>query len=59
MKKYTLKAGEKAYTTGAWIRYEGEGVWSLIGTDDDTFYDGQLVEFNENEPYIETKEELE
>ena len=48
--KYELKVGDVAFTTGAHIRWTGK-LWEVMGFEDDTFYDGELVNDVEEHPY--------
>ena len=52
MKQY-LKAGQQCYTIGAYVWWDGKR-FQLENLNDDTYYDGELVEFDDNgKPYIE------
>ena len=54
MKKY-LNDGDRLYSTGCWIVYDKEkNCFIFDGIEDDTFYDGEFLEFDINgKPYIE------
>lgn len=51
MLKYELQENDIAYTTGAYIRWNGKW-WDVVSFEDDTYYDGELVEEVESKPYI-------
>jgi len=52
-KKIHIKTGELCYTTGAYIRWNGK-CFDLAEIDEDTYYDGQLVDFDDNDkPFID------
>ena len=52
MAKQYLKKGDRVFTTGAYLLWDGKK-WIVDGIEDDTFYDGELVNFDSNErPYI-------
>ncbi len=57
MPKQYLKDHDRAYTTGAWLRWdEGEKCFRFDGLDESAYYDGKNVEFDENNrAYIESK----
>jgi len=50
MAKIYLKKGDKVFTTGAWLLWDGEKL-VLDEIDEDTFFDGQLVNTDENGKY--------
>ena len=54
MEEKKLEKGDVAYINGAYLKYEGQGKWSLqsLGFDDDMFFKGELVMDREKEPYI-------
>ena len=53
MNKYELKENDTAYATGVFIRWNGKW-WEVVSIEDDTYYDGKLVEEVESKkPYIE------
>lgn len=54
--KTYLKIGDVAFTSGAHIRWDGQD-WIVNGFEDDTFYDGELVEDVWDEPYVLKKTE--
>jgi len=49
--------GDRAFSTGCWLRYDEEdNCFRFDGLEDDTYYDGKLVEFDKKEkPYINIK----
>lgn len=49
--KYYLKQGDRVFTTGAYLIWDGKK-WILGGLEDDTYYDGELVENDDDKPYI-------
>ena len=52
-KKYLLKDGDRCYSTGCYLIYHKEGnYFSFDGWEDDTFFDGESIEFDEDRPYI-------
>jgi hypothetical protein len=52
-KKIYLKTGDKCYTTGAYIRWNGKN-FDLVELDEDTFYDGIAIDFDDNDkPFID------
>jgi len=53
--KYELKENDTAYATGVFIRWNGKW-WEVVSIEDDTYYDGKLVEEVESKPYIEWEE---
>lgn len=50
--KYKLKKYDIAYATGVFLRWNGKW-WDVERFEDDTYYDGKLVEEVESKPYIE------
>jgi len=54
VKRY-LEKGDTAYTTGAYIVYAGDGKWTLGSMEEDTYFDGAIVNNEETKPYIEVK----
>lgn len=59
-KKYFLKDGDRVYSTGCWLVYdETRNCLLFDGIEDDTFFDGEHVEFSQEQnelldkPYIE------
>ena len=55
MTKTPVPVGEIVYTTGAYLRYDPavEGCYVVVQFEDDTFYDGDLVEDVESAPHTE------
>ncbi|MFA5196527.1 MAG: hypothetical protein WC401_12070 [Bacteroidales bacterium] len=52
-KKY-LKHGDRAFCTGCYLRYdEKENCFRFDGLEDDTFFDGKLVNFEDDKPFTE------
>ncbi len=49
-----LKDRDRVYTTGAWLVYDKKrNCFIFDGLDDDSFFDGELVNFDEQDkPYI-------
>jgi len=54
MAKNYIKAGEIMYCTGSKVKVTDEGNLELYTTEDDMFYDGLLVNWDENGYYTET-----
>lgn len=55
MKRY-LKKGDRAYTTGAFVIWDGEK-FILDSFDDDIHFEGELVDFA-YAPYVELNEDV-
>lgn len=53
--KYFLKVGDTAYTTGALVEWDGVW-WKVVSFEDETYYDGEIVEDIEGKPFTEVKE---
>ena len=53
-----LQDGDRVYTTGAWLTYDQKRNRFIFDEiDDDTYFDGEFVEYDENgRPYIEGEE---
>ena len=47
MKTLELNPNSVCFTTGAFIKWDGEK-WILNSLEDDTYYDGSIVEYKEN-----------
>ena len=53
MVKRYLNKGDRCFTTGAFIVWDGEK-FVLDGIEDDTYYDGELINFDKKDrPYAE------
>lgn len=58
MKQY-LKTGDRVYTTGAFlVWHDSDKSFSFDGLEEDTFFDGEPVNFDDmDRPYIEREAE--
>ena len=56
-KKIYLKDGDRAYTTGSYLIWNDKDKgFSFDGMEDDTYFDGELINFDDMDcPYIEKK----
>ena len=54
MKRQYLKEGDRCYSTGCYLIYHGDGnYFSFNGWEEDTYFDGEPINFDKNEkPYI-------
>jgi hypothetical protein len=57
MKKIYLKNGDRAYTTGSYLIWnDREKSFEFDGMEEDTFFDGKLINFDDmDRPYIVKK----
>ena len=55
MKKVLLKEGDRCYSTGCFLIYHEKGKFFIFdGYEDDTFFDGELINWDDQDrPYIE------
>lgn len=53
---YLIKRGEEVYSTGAYLKWTGE-FWELAGTDEQEYYRGNKVCYNDKgKPYVYVEE---
>lgn len=57
--KIELKDGDRCYSTGCYLIYHKDGnYFSFDGWEDDTYFDGEFIEFDKNDcPYIIKRKE--
>ena len=50
MSKYNLKNGDRVYSTGVFLEYDGDN-FVVVKFDSDTFFDGEVVNDIEQKPF--------